>query len=54
MGRETLDALVAERAEPDGSGVRFEAPDEDGGFTRAMVVKPFYWYDVERAADMKP
>lgn len=31
--------------------VRFEAPYPDGRYTRAMVVKPFYWYIVERASD---
>lgn len=31
--------------------VRFEAPGADGRFTRALVLKPFYWYAVERASE---
>lgn len=38
---------------PDTS-VRFEARNSDGGFTRAVVAKPFYWYVVERRSETSP
>ena len=38
---------------PDTS-VRLEAPDTEGRFMRALVVKPFYWYAVERTSDAAP
>ena len=38
-------------AEAPDTSVRFEAPDSDGRFTRALVAKPFYWYAVERDSE---